>query len=238
MTLLRRGRQPKPHKVLEVGELTRADLEKLKQRRDTPVVQRFRDSHHRLARCLATGMRAEEAAEESHYSIARVYMLSADPAFKNLIDHYREVITAEFKEAQQDFIALTTSNMMKAERQIAEKLDEADAIGELLPIRELLAISRDAADRTGFGKKATNLNVNVDFAVQLEDAIRRSGKVIDVTPSPKPAGRQSPLHTQKPLAPRSTMPPQVPSPGVVTLAPMAKPNPAPPSEPVFLRRRI
>jgi hypothetical protein len=37
-----------------------------------------------------------------------------------------------------------------------------------------MAISRDAADRTGHGKVQTNMNVNVDFASKLEAARRRS----------------------------------------------------------------
>lgn len=233
-TVLRRGRQPKERKIIEIGELRRSDLEQLKARRDTPIVQQFRDPHHRLARCLASGMRVEEAAELCHYSISRVYMFSADPAFKNLVAHYREIITEEFKAAQQDFAELASANMMKAERMISEKLDKADAEGELLPTRDLLAISRDGADRLGFGKKNTNLNVNLDFAAHLEDAIKRSGKVIDITPNP--VGRHSPP-TNRPVAPRTLVPPPAQAPGVVTVAPLTPLTPAPSAEPALLRRR-
>lgn len=234
---LRRGRQPKERPVHEVGELTRADLEKLKTRRDTPVVQRFRDPHHRLARCLAMGMRVTEAAEECGFSEARVYMFNADPAFSNLVEHYRGVVTQEFKEATQGYMGLLVSNQMKAERMIAEKLDKADEEGELPPTRDLLAIARDAADRTGAGKKSTNVNLNIDFAAQLEGAIKRSGKVIDITP-PKPVARHSPSSNQPYVATGTDARLPAPStpPGVVTLAPMAHPLPAL-SEPALLKRR-
>jgi hypothetical protein len=56
-----------------------------------------------------------------------------------------------------------------------------------------MAISRDAADRTGHGKVQTNMNVNVDFASKLEAARRRS------------AGARGPA--SPPLAPESSSQP-------------------------------
>jgi hypothetical protein len=143
---------------------------------------------------FATGLRVKEIALRSGYSVSRVLQYSSDPAFQNLVSHYREQVTEQFKESVDDYFDMATSNMLKAERQIAEKLDEADEDGTLLPTRELIAISRDAADRFGYGKKQMNVNVNVDFATQLEKAIARSGKVIDSTAKPV-QGRiaQSPL---------------------------------------------
>ena len=73
--------------------------------------------------------------------------------------------------------------MTKAERQISDRLDEADETGESLPIRDLVAVSRDAADRLGLGKKSTVTNLNVDFAAKLEAAIGRSAKIIELSSS-------------------------------------------------------
>ena len=79
---------------------------------------------------------------------------------------------------------LAVSNMVKSERMIAEHLDKADEEGELLPLSQLDTISQGRMDRFGYGKKQTNLNVNVDFAAQLEKARQRSAKVIDSPPTP------------------------------------------------------
>lgn len=176
---LTRGRIAKPMEIVSIRGLTRDDLTCLREPRARTGVARFRDPHHRLARMLASGLRQHEVVARSGYSLTRVSSIMADPAFQELVAKYREKVNEAFVDGVEDFYEIATTNMLKAERQIAEKLDEADETGELLPTRDLIAISRDAADRFGFGKKQTNTNINVDFAAALEKAIARSGKSID-----------------------------------------------------------
>lgn len=183
--MLPRGRLAKPRPIVSIRDLTRVDLEALREKRvGPPTVSRFRDPHHRLARLCALGLRDREIAERSGYSIQRLGTLKMDPAFNELVAKYRGTVDEEFRETVDDYYSMATSNMLKAERQIAERLDAADEEGETLPVNQLIAISRDAADRFGYGKKQTNLNVNVDFAAQLEKAIQRSGKTIEGTSPP------------------------------------------------------
>lgn len=157
-------------------------------------LKRFKDPHHKAARLIASGVRPlERVAAMCGYAVSRIYTLNVDPAFQELVARYRPEVLDGFKEGVDDYYEVATSNMLKAERMLAEKLDGADEEGELLPTRDLIAISRDAADRFGYGKKQTNLNVNVDFAAQLEKAIKRSGKeprtidakAVSVQPSPQ-----------------------------------------------------
>lgn len=173
---------------LTLGEprpLTREDLALLKEKRpDKPIIQRLRDPHHKLARLLAMGVKNAEAGAIAGYSIARVMTLQNDPAFKQLIEEYRGIVTESWKEQVDEYMSLAVSNMVKSERQIAEHLDRADEEGELLPLSKLDTISQGRMDRFGYGKKQTNLNVNVDFAAQLEKARQRSGKQIEARPNP------------------------------------------------------
>src|SRR6266705_2514035 len=60
------------------------------------------------------------------------------------------------------------------QRMLLEEYEELDERGERPPIRTMLAVNADYADRTGFGKRQTNVNINVDFAAQLDRAIKRS----------------------------------------------------------------
>lgn len=182
--MLRRGRLTTtgPPSIENVRPVTRDELPRLHEKRPQTLVQRLRDSHHNVARLLALGLRDFEVAQRSGYSMQRVYTLKLDPSFAELVEHYRQQARATFEEAADDYLTLAAQNMIKAERMIADKLDAADADDKALPTRELIAISRDAADRLGYGKKQTNINVNVDFAAQLERAINRSGKVIDAVP--------------------------------------------------------
>lgn len=191
---LHRGKIARDPTVLNVRALTRDDLMVLREdrgpteRSGAGIVQRLRDPHHRVARLFASGLRMDEIVARSGYSHSRVNTLKNDPAFKELVDKYRGKVNEAFEREQDTFMQLATQNMVVAERMIAEKLEEHDENGTLPPVRELIAISRDAADRFGYGKRQTNLNVNADFAAMLEAARKRSAganaKVIEATVVP------------------------------------------------------
>lgn len=180
--MLHRGRLLAERSKFKIRELTKADLEQAysaDKRRSLPAVARFRDSHHMVARLFAMGLKTRVIAERTGYSQSRILVLASDPSFKELIESYRDLVTDEFKDDVDDYMAIAMGNMLKAERMIADKLDTADAEGETLPVRELVSISRDAADRFGYGKKNVNFNVNADFASMFEKAVQRSSKILE-----------------------------------------------------------
>lgn len=204
LDLSNRGIVKRERHVLEVRDLTRADIPTLHEpRQPVPAAKRLRDPHHRLARLFAMGLRRSQIIKRGGYSSTRVDSLSKDPAFIELVAKYRAKVDEEWAEAVDDYAEIATSNMLKAEIQLAERLEAAEEEGELLPVKELIAISRDAADRFGYGKKQTNLNINVDFAAKLEAARARAAKVISSIPAAtSPAGGvvQSPATTEPPQA--------------------------------------
>lgn len=176
-----------PEVRLKVGQprpLTRADVNTLAAsgRADMTTPMRLRASHHNVARLVAAGVRNNIIAEQTGYTSARVEQLKKSPAFQELMANYKAMLDGEYVEEADAYFKLAFNNMVAAERHIADHLADADELGELVPIKTALAISRDAADRFGYGKRQTNLNVNVDFAAKLEDAIRRSGKTLDLAP--------------------------------------------------------
>lgn len=185
---LHRGRlDPSIPEIKSIRPLTRADLEEIKTKRTAPVVARFRDPHHRAARLIASGLRAQEVADICGYSAMRIYTLSSDPAFQNLIAEYRADVRTGFINAETEHHAIATEVNRKALRHLSEAFDKADEDGELIPIDKALRVFADTADRVGIQKRSTTTaNIHVDFAKRLEDAIARSGKVIDVTPNPVP----------------------------------------------------
>lgn len=202
-----------------VRELQRDELVRLHEKRaKIPLVTRLRDSHHRIARLFASGLRPAEVAERSGYSYNTICNYHGDPAFQELIAHYRKMVDEAYVVAQDAYHDLATRNMLAAERHISDHIAELDEKGELLPVRTALAISADKADRFGYGKKQTNLNVNVDFAKNLEGMLKRSGKAL---PAPTVSGRQT-LDSSPVMA-----------------AVEARSNPLPaPTEPPSIRRRI
>jgi len=203
----------------------------------TSAVKRFRDPHHRVARLFASGLRVQEVADRSGYSYQRVFTLSQDPAFQELIAKYREKVDEAFVANVDEFYEQATANMRMAERQIAERLEAAeDEDGSPIPLKTLVDISGDRMDRFGYGKRQTNLNVNADFASLLEKAIARSGKTIEATaiPSPRlapPGGRLPQASEESPIEAQSIPQPQ---------SPESQPRPLPlrGPPPADIRRRV
>lgn len=186
--------------VSDFRVLTRADLTTLTEKRSPATLQTLKDSHHRIARAVAAGLPNGEVAQHCGISYNRVSQLRGDPAFMELVAHYRGAITAEYVRGLDSFMEVATSNMLKAAVMISDKLDTAMETGETLPLTQLIALQADGADRFGYGKMQKNLNVNVDFAAQLESARKRSRSARDPSPSLAPQIEHAP-HT--PAAARS-----------------------------------
>lgn len=197
---MRKGAIADPIPIGQPTALVAADLERLREPRyvaSTP--QKLRDSHHMIARLTAGGNKPGEVAKLTGYSRERVTALLSSPAMEELVAQYRLKVDEAFVENQDTFFAVATANMLAAERHISDHIAELDEAGELLPVRTALAISRDAADRFGYGKKTVNLNIHADFATQLEKAIKRSGKgpLIEGAAQP-PQPRREPSHVGSP----------------------------------------
>ena len=136
------------------------------------AVKAFKDSHHLVARLFAAGLRPGEVAERAGYSGTRISVLLGDPSFQNLIAEYRREETIAFALARDDYYERATRARNIALRLVEDKLADVDP--DDVTIRELMGIHDSLADRTGYGKRSTQVNVNVDFAAQLDRAIKRS----------------------------------------------------------------
>lgn len=177
-----------------VREITDADLAGLEREQELGRVQQFRDSHHMVARLFAMGLRPGQVAEETGYSAQRVWTLFQDPAFQELVAHYRGIVDDQFAESQDEYYRTVSANRRISARLINDKLNdtEPDDIG----FRELVLIHSDAADRTGYPKRNVAVNVNMDFASLLDKAVARSdsAKVIstELSPPASPPGGAEP----------------------------------------------
>jgi hypothetical protein len=161
--------------VLEVRELRLDEVQGVK-RGSVPAVKRFRDSHHRMAQLFACGLKTKEVAELTGYSLARVSTLRGNPAFDDLVDQKRGLDEVEIRDGMQAYYQIILENGLKAERKLADKLDDDDETEEL-SVRELISISRDSADRVGLSKRTVQTNISVDFAQMLDRAIARTRTV-------------------------------------------------------------
>ncbi len=183
-------------KILEVRELVREDLEVLRRPRHVATTAvKLRDSHHMVARLIAAGFRFHEVAARTGYSLARIAQLNKTPAFVELVASYRNKHDKAYLQGLDDYYENVKLNSIKAERKLGDRLDDDE---DEMSVRELIAISRDGADRIGYGKRQMNMNVNLDFAADLEKAIKRSGKQIEAVATVIPNHQQPPGRLEQP----------------------------------------
>lgn len=163
-----RGRAPKPIVAAVVRELEPNDLVLLGKEKGSQAsaVKRITERHHALARNIASGMSVTEAAVLQGYSISRVSILQSDPAFKELLEFYREDAQRPYRDLHVRLSGLA----MDAAEELSNRLEEKP---EDVSIGQLVELTKLGADRTGHGPSSTSLNVNVDLAGRLENARKR-----------------------------------------------------------------
>jgi hypothetical protein len=158
--------------AIKVRDLEEKDIESLWHLRDgdlktpTHTVTKIRHAHHALARLVAEGRKFPEIAAITGYSPTYISLMQVDPAFKNLVDYYKTNIQEVFISVHERMASLS----MLAAEELQERLTEAP---EEFSRRELLEVVEKTADRTGFGPRTTQVNVNLDLADRLQKARSR-----------------------------------------------------------------
>ena len=158
------------------------------------VIERFRESHHTIARMFAAGMTPAMIRRNTGISMRRLTLMWNDPTFQELIEILRRRYNEKFDEAVDTYRDLSFGNMIESELQVQDHLAEARERGELVPLPHLLKITSDRADRLGYSKHHI-VDHRHDFASALDRAIARSAKVIDgavVAVLPAPPAQVSP----------------------------------------------
>lgn len=165
-----RGRAQREVTAVVVRELDEVDLAALGTEKGSVAspLKRLSERHHALARALASGMRPGHAAITCGLAPSRVSILQSDPAFKELMEFYREDVTAQYRDLHQRLSGLA----MDAAEELAERLETAP---EDISVGQLMEVVKMGADRTGFGPQSSsvNMNVNVDLANRLKAARER-----------------------------------------------------------------
>lgn len=152
-----------------VRDLTANDIELIHEGPAAPAQQRrvkMRDTHHMLAQAIAAGARHFEAAALTGYSQVTISILMNDPAFKELVEHYRQVKADKFANLQAKMARFADDIL----DELQDRFDDAPREMSSSFLKDLLTTF---TDRTGNGPKTTQVNVNVDLAGRLEAARTR-----------------------------------------------------------------
>lgn len=138
--------------VSEVTELDRPPAY------DKTIVKRLRDSHHALARALASGMKVADASLATGYSPSRISMLQADPAFAELLDHYRRTKAEAIIDVEARALGLGADAMQELHERL---MDNPEAITDpvlLETITKMLGIA-------GYGPVSRSINKNFNYGI-------------------------------------------------------------------------
>lgn len=163
------GRAPKAVSAEIIRELTQADLALLATERHIQPshVQRLTSRHHALARCLATGMSAGEAALCTGYTPSRISVMKGDPAFEELCTFYRSGRSDQVQDLGEKLLSVAHDAATILQERLEDEPEKfnVDALNEIVKL---------GADRTGFGPKATQVNVNVNLGDRMKSARERA----------------------------------------------------------------
>ena len=180
---LKPGERPRntrgnPYHILAVRPLTEADLLALREK-SSPInrIKKFRDSYHAVARAMAAGLNNIQVAEATGYSVTTISCYRRDPAMLDQVARYREMLTEDWREEQDQISRQSVAAIAKGLRTIHDHFDDADERGELVPMNRALSVVSDLMDRFGYGKKSATLNMNVNYASELEAAIQRTKRI-------------------------------------------------------------
>jgi len=158
------GRQAKRVVAEFSRELTETDLLiPATETQKAPSLKTLRDSHHALARCLATGVKEAEAALVTGYTLSRISVIKADPQFQDLLAFYREQGT----DLVGDLRARMNNMGLDALSELQDRLEEKP---EDFSVGMLKDIVKDMADRTGHAPNkgsTTNININSGLSEKM-----------------------------------------------------------------------
>lgn len=143
------------------------------------ALDRYRESHHAVARLVAIGATHDHIRRQTGVSFIRISRLLNDPSFGELVAQYRKKIDDTWNKNVDQYLDLGMSNMIRTESMIQDQLDEADEHDEKIPLLTLNRLSQDRADRFGY-PKTSQVEHKHDFATLLDRAIERSGKAKEV----------------------------------------------------------
>jgi hypothetical protein len=164
------GRRSAALAVEVVRDMEESDLALLASERGTKAPSRvkLRDRHHALARALANGMTPGEASAFTGYTPSTVSILQSDPAFKELLSHYRDVKDAAFAEFQERAALLSIA----AVTELHDRLENED---DPISTSTVIEIVKLTADRTGHApvSRSVSVSVSADLGSRLQAATRR-----------------------------------------------------------------
>lgn len=166
-----------------VRDLTPEDLAQLVEPhgRQEPALKRLSDSHHAVARALASGMSVNAVSAVTGYVPPRISMLKADPAFQELVEFYRQNLDTVYADLHTRMSLISLDVAQELHERL---LDDPGSIGTAL----LTDILKLLADRTGHApvsRSHAKVDVTVGFSDLLAEARKREELATKLIEAPR-----------------------------------------------------
>lgn len=183
---MRGGRKPAaPLSVVYVRDLGMEDLPKLidpEQGPGAPPLVRLRNTHHHLARLLASGETIQACMAITGYSQSRISILQSDPAFKELLAFYAQETQKVYLNVHERLARFGTDAL----ETLQERLDEAPDQFTNRELKELaeMALDRSVAPPKGQSQgQVGSAPVSVNFVVKFKEVSGGEAlPLLDLTP--------------------------------------------------------
>jgi len=162
----------------EVAESDIADLQ-LARNVGTVPLKKLREIHHRIALLMVTGQFDADVAAATGYSLTRLSILKNDPAFKELLEFYRD----SRKKAETQVMENLSTLRNDAISELSERLEVEP---ESFSNRELMELLTTTADRTGHGPTSKSMNMHMGVSVNAAELAKlkqeaSSANIVDVS---------------------------------------------------------
>jgi len=137
---------------------------------ETNALVTLKTRHHKLAQLLAEGIPDIEASLITGYTQTRISILKNDPAFKELLAHYRGVQKEVFINVHERLAGLS----MDALEELHQRLEDKPESFTIKQLQDLIPLG---FDRSGFGPKSTqgfDIHLTTDSLLSsVKDEIRK-----------------------------------------------------------------
>lgn len=136
-----------------------------------PTIARLRESHHAVARHVASGLSNAEIAAITGYTPGRISVFRADPTFMELVAHYKANVDAQYLNVHQRIGELAVDAL----DELKSRLDETP---EEFTVGQLRELATAGLDRIGYApvKRTENLNVNTQATPEFIARVRQAAE--------------------------------------------------------------
>lgn len=172
-----------------VAEITPEDLESIDK---SPVEKggaggllQIRAMHHKIALLFSLGHKVIEIGAMTGYSVGYISQLQGDPAFENLLAHYKDKAALLHADVMGMLQSLNTDALSVVHERLVED-------PEKFTVSDLLKIVEATSDRTGYGPSSTvnhrhtGLTDERILALKEKAEQRQTGRVTTIEFGPEP----------------------------------------------------